>query len=77
MTLATSYSFRENSLGKKFKGVLSIVVGRMGDVLLAATEAQSRAGEIKRLEALSDLELAVRGLSRDRIVNYVFRDKIA
>ena len=35
---------------------------------------RSRTDEIEALEALSDAQLAELGISRDRIVNYVFRD---
>ncbi len=37
---------------------------------------QSRRAEIEALEAKSDAELARMGLTRDRIVHYVFSDRI-
>ena len=37
---------------------------------------QSRSEEIERLHALSDAELARRGIRRDRIVHHVFRDRL-
>ena len=38
-------------------------------------EKRSRADQIDRLEALSDAELAKRGLTRDQIIPHVFRDR--
>ena len=38
-------------------------------------ERHARLDEIRRLSALSDAELAARGIERDRIVHHVFRDK--
>ncbi|SEM96062.1 hypothetical protein SAMN04488003_10733 [Loktanella fryxellensis] len=37
----------------------------------------SRVDRIKALEALSDAELAHKGIARDRIVHHVFRDLMA
>lgn len=36
--------------------------------------AQSRAGEVARLNAKSDAELAKMGITRDGIIHYVYRD---
>jgi hypothetical protein len=44
--------------------------------LEAHFEARSRIVEIRRLQALSDAELARLGIARDRIVHHVFRDKL-
>lgn len=41
----------------------------------AYLESRSRRAEIARLDALSDPELAELGLTRDRIVEHVFRDR--
>lgn len=49
---------------------------RLGQGLNAYIETRSRRAEIVALEAKSDAELAQMGLSRDRIVHYVFRDLI-
>ena len=37
-------------------------------------ESEQRLNEARRLQALSDSDLAKRGLTRDRIVHHVFRD---
>lgn len=42
----------------------------------AYTERLSRRAEVERLAAMSDGELAELGVRRDRIVEYVFRDKL-
>lgn len=48
----------------------------IGNRLVKYSERHSRADQIERLEAKSDAELAGMGLSRDRIVQHVFRDII-
>jgi len=45
-------------------------------ILGGVESALARAHEIERLNALSDTELAKRGLRRNEIAHYVFRDKI-
>lgn len=54
-----------------------------GRILRQATEmldeiatASGRVREIERLQNMSDAELAKRGLTRDGIVHFVFRDTI-
>ena len=39
-------------------------------------ERRARLDQIARLDALSDAELAERGLTRDQIVTHVFRDRL-
>jgi len=39
-----------------------------------AVTAQSRVDQIRRLQALSDEQLAERGLDRDQIVHHVYKD---
>ncbi len=46
----------------------------IGGVLVAIAEANSRQEEVQRLAAMSDEQLAKRGLKREDIVRYVFRD---
>lgn len=41
----------------------------------AYAERRGRFDEIARLQAMSDEELAARGIQRDMIVHHVFRDK--
>lgn len=47
----------------------------IGQGINAYLELRARTQEIEALNALSDEELAKRGLTRDRIVHHVFRDK--
>lgn len=42
--------------------------------LMTYHEGNRRIAEVRRLQALSDAALAERGLARDRIVHFVFRD---
>ena len=54
--------------------VLARVLGALKSFGAAYIEARSRQGAIAALEALTDEELAERGLTRDGIVRYVFSD---
>ncbi len=40
-------------------------------------DRRSRRSQIEYLQALTDAELAEKGIDRDRIVHYVFRDMMA
>lgn len=46
----------------------------LGNALVAMGEANTRQAQIIYLESLSDAELAERGITRDGIVMYVYRD---
>ncbi|WP_127103980.1 hypothetical protein [Pararhodobacter zhoushanensis] len=48
----------------------------LGQGFNAYLEARSRRDEIERLQMMTDAQLADLGTSRDRIVQYVFRDRI-
>lgn len=76
MAYATEYRTRENGFFKKLIHALSTILAHVAALFTAIAEAQSRSDEIQRLQALSDQELAKRGLTRDRIVHHVFRDKL-
>lgn len=54
------------SLSRVFRGI--------GDALITLTEANSRVRQAQALQALSDEELANRGLKRQDIARYVFSD---
>lgn len=49
---------------------------KLGQGLNSYIETRSRRAEIAALEAMSDEELAQVGITRDRIVHYVFRDLV-
>lgn len=53
---------------------LDLFFTQLGQGLNAYMESRSRHAEIAALEAKSDEELAKLGITRDRIVHYVFRD---
>ncbi|MFV0361414.1 hypothetical protein [Tropicimonas sp.] len=48
----------------------------LGKALIEAIERLSRADQVRRLDAKSDDELAEMGISRDKIVQHVFRDRL-
>ena len=48
----------------------------LGEGLNAYMDARSRQDKIAALQAKSDEELAQMGISRDRIVQHVFRDMV-
>jgi len=76
MAYTTGDAPRNYGFGKKFAGAFSAIFTRVGELLMAFSEAQSRSHQIQRLQAMSDEALAKRGLSRDRIVHHVFRDQL-
>jgi hypothetical protein len=53
---------------------IGAVLSGIGEGFAAYAGSQARIGEINRLNALSDGELAELGVTRDRIPQYVFRD---
>lgn len=61
------------------KGFVATLVGGLlsfGLIVLREFRVASRFDRIEALQALSDVELADRGLTRDQIVPYVFRDRM-
>lgn len=55
-------------------GRIDSVFAAIGRGLHAYAERRTRRGEIERLNALSDAELAKLGITRDHIPQHVFRD---
>ena len=53
---------------------LGSLLSAVGEALVKAGEASSRANDIAMLQAKSDEELAKMGIQRDQIAQYVFRD---
>lgn len=56
-----------------YAGILR-VISAIGASFVAMGEANRYVRQIEALQALSDAELAERGLRRDQIVHYVFKD---
>ena len=65
------------SLRSSILAPLHSVVAAIAGYFEAYAEAASRADEFERLNALTDEELAARGLTRADIGRYVFRDLMA
>jgi len=76
MAYTTNYASGDKGLSRRPAGFLSTLFARIGAALVAYAEAQSRYAQVKRLDEMSDAELAERGIARDRIVHYVFRDRL-
>ncbi|MGY9046200.1 hypothetical protein P775_25715 [Puniceibacterium antarcticum] len=64
-TTSTSTSIG-HSVGNFFEGILNFLV--------RIAESNGRMKAVERLNAMSDAELAARGLQREDIVRHVFRD---
>jgi hypothetical protein len=69
ITNSESRSFIE-SVADRIGGTFAAI----GRAFVTATEANSRIDRVQALNALSDEELAARGIRRDQIVHHVFRD---
>ncbi len=66
----------KSEIGPDLRAQIDRVFASIGQGFNAYLEARSRSGEIEFLCSLSDAELAERGISRDRIVHHVFRDRL-
>lgn len=62
----TAYAPRTN--------IFARIGSRIMNGLVAMAEANGRVKQVERLQAMSDAELARRGIKRDEIVYHVFRD---
>ncbi len=54
-------------------GLIANFATRVNSALTRMAEAQTRVRQVEFLQSLSDEELHKRGLTRDRIAEYVFR----
>jgi hypothetical protein len=59
---------------RRMRSALDNFFTALGQGFNAYVESRARIGEINRLNAKSDAELALLGITRDRIPHYVFRD---
>ena len=66
----------KSDIGTDLRAQMDRLFANIGQGFNAYLEARSRSGEIEFLNSLSDAELAERGISRDRIVHHVFRDRL-
>ncbi|MDA5556612.1 DUF1127 domain-containing protein [Shimia sp. MMG029] len=70
MALTDTTSAAPFALGK----LLAAPFRAIGNGLIALAENNSRVQQIETLNAMSDAQLAERGLRREEIVRHVFRD---
>jgi len=61
---------------RRFRARVAAFWAAFGRAFGAYLDRQSRYHIVQRLNAMSDQELAAMGISRDRIVYYVFRDRL-
>lgn len=66
----------KTDIGPDLRAQIDRLFASIGQGFNAYLEARSRSGEIAYLNSLSDAELAERGITRDRIAHYVFRDRL-
>ena len=62
------------SFAGEIKSAFGRVFSRLGRAIDTFAQHRSRGDEIMRLNAMSDEQLAKRGLTRETIVQHVFRD---
>mgnify|MGYP000196193091 FL=1 len=69
-------AIHSTDLSPTLRDRLDLFFARIGQGMNAYLESRTRSRQIAALEAKSDAELAQLGITRDRIVHYVFRDLI-
>lgn len=74
MSVLTNYTDARSGFSLGFVEKLSAFWAGLRSGFTTYEEGNRRIAEVRRLEAMSDAELAGRGLARDRIVHFVFRD---
>lgn len=57
-------------------GLIRWILTSVGAFFVQIAEANSRAQAVQQLSALTDSELAKRGIKRDEIVRHVFSDSL-
>ena len=62
---------------RTLRGQLDAFFAGLGMGFNAYLQRRARIGEIQRLNAMSDAQLAEMGITRDRIPHYVFRDLLS
>ncbi|RCW85895.1 hypothetical protein [Paracoccus lutimaris] len=67
-------AIQSTNLSISLRDRMDAFFARLGQGLNAYIETSSRQAEIAAMDAKSDEELAKLGITRDRIVHYVFRD---
>lgn len=74
--MAQTYDFTNTARTerKRLRAMLDTFFAGLGQGFNAYLHSRSRMDQIERLNALSDQELAERGLAREDIPRHVFRD---
>lgn len=72
MTTITTTTRQPIQVGK----ILLAPLAAIWRFLIAVGEANARVGQIERFSAMTDAELAARGIKRTEIVRHVFRDRL-
>lgn len=75
MAYTASFIAPHKSLARAAVVKLSALSASLESAVSQAVDRSARLDVVSRLEALSDTELAARGLTRDTIVAHVFRDR--
>ena len=70
----TTHTDNVQATGNGFFAAIEAWFARAGRAVFVARGMEARMTKIRELEALTDKELAAKGLRRDDIPGYVFRD---
>lgn len=65
-----------NDFSPRMRAQIDRFFASLGQGFNAYLEARTRRDQIERLQLMSDAQLAELGISRDRIVHHVFRDRL-
>ena len=72
--MAHTATTSEAGLLHRIGEALTAAFDALAKARIASASAEARFNEVRRLQAMSDAELAELGIARDRIVHHVFRD---
>jgi hypothetical protein len=67
-------NFHTDDLTPRLRAQADRFFAALGQGFNSYIERRSRRAQIEYLDSLTDAELAERGITRDKIVHYVFRD---
>lgn len=69
-----AYTTVHTGAGSALLQTLSAPFIALGNAMIRLGESNSRTKQVAFLQSLSDADLAKRGISRDQIAHYVFKD---
>jgi uncharacterized protein YjiS (DUF1127 family) len=73
-SIPMAHSSTHHDASLSLSGAFHRFSSALGNIFLAWAESDSRLRQMEALNALSDAELAERGLRRDEIARFVFKD---